>query len=356
MADGTVYCWGNDCDAQLGDIAATAECTDTDPAKMTKSAKPVKVMNVFGATAIATGGYHSCAVISGKVYCWGYGGEGQLGNGKSGYGYVSGTPVNVSGITSASSLVAGEKFTCALLTEGTVSCWGYNGQGQLGNGKTDNSAIPVSVISASGSSLPLRQVATIAAGRYHTCAVLDNGMGLCWGYNYSGQLGNEKTDDSSSPVKTTFSPASEMGTGQDHSCGRDTDGTVACWGYGYYGQLGNGATDNSLQPVKPQISAAARTIGLGYSHSCAVLNTSNSIVECWGYNGFGQIGDGTYEQQNLPIEAKGLTDALSVVAGEAHTCALAGKGAVYCWGYGAFGQIGDGTTGDSPIPTLVSGF
>jgi alpha-tubulin suppressor-like RCC1 family protein len=286
--------------------------------------------------------------------CWGYGGYGQLGNGKSGNEYISGKPVAVSDITSAKSVVAGENHTCALLSEGTISCWGSNSYGQLGNGKTDDSAVPVTVTDSSGS--PVKEVATLVAGTSSTCAALTDGTALCWGNNASGQLGNGKTDNSPNPVKAAFGPAIQLAPGEQHTCGRDNEGVVACWGQGYYGQLGTGATDDSLDPVKPKTSAAATTISSGETHSCAVINTSNSIIECWGYNYNGQLGDGSTVERDAPVQVRSLQNAFQVSGGAEHSCALVDKGTAYCWGYGAFGQLGDGTTGDSAVPTLVYGF
>lgn len=254
------------------------------------------------------------------------------------------------------SVVAGKTFTCALLSDSTVSCWGENGNGQLGNGKLEMSSVPVLVVANASSQAPLKPVTHLAAGPYHACAVMQNGTSFCWGRNSWGQLGNGKTEDSSAPVQTAISYGVEIGAGESHSCARDRDGVVSCWGEGYYGQLGNGSTDDSLEPVKAGISAAARGIDMGDTHGCAVIGNSSATIECWGYNYYGEVGNGTYVEQDSPVEVKELVNGLTVTCGGEHSCALVGRGTAQCWGNGDFGQLGDGTTAYTSTPSTVLGF
>jgi len=175
------------------------------------------------ATAIAAGGSHACALLTGgSVRCWGSNFSGQLGNGTTTNDPIP-TPVVVSGITTATAISAGNGNTCALLTGGSVRCWGDNYYGQLGNGTTTNSSTPVAV---SG----ITTATAISAGGYHTCALLTDGSVRCWGYNNYGQLGNGTTTDSSTPVAVGgITTAIAISAGGYHTCALLTGGSVRCW-------------------------------------------------------------------------------------------------------------------------------
>ena len=258
--------------------------------------------------SIALGEGHSCIMLTGgTVKCWGYNLYGQLGNGTLGSGTDSPTPVDVSGITTAASIALGAYHSCALLTDGTVKCWGRDHKGQLGNGDetTADSATPVDV---SG----ITTATSLAPGgsqpNYHSCALLTGGTVKCWGSGYYGQLGNEitgTTADSATPVDVTgITTATSIAVGGQFSCAVLTDGTVKCWGENIYGQLGNGTTtpQTSTTPVDVSGITTATSIALGHAHACALL--TDGAVMCWGYNDKGQLGDGTSEtQRSEPVFA-----------------------------------------------------
>ena len=250
-----------------------------------------------------------------------------------------------------------------------VECWGANGDGQLGDGTTTNRSTPVTVsglsfgIGASG--IPV--IPSVSAGFAHTCAAVGDalvGVGVqCWGNNAEGQLGDGTTVSSNVPVSVTGlgSTAStaaiiRVASGAAHSCALSLSGAVRCWGNNNAGQLGNGTTTSSPSAVAVTgLSSGVKAIAAGNSHSCAV--TSVGGVKCWGDNTSGELGDGTTTNRSSPVDVVGLASGVvSVTAGAADTCALLEAGGVKCWGNNAAGQLGDATTTDRSTPVIPSGF
>ena len=349
---GAVNCWGRNHKGQLGNNSTT------------NSSVPVTV-NAFtdGATAVSitAGESHTCALLNtGAVNCWGSNGVGELGNNTT---TDSSVPVAVStftdGSTTAVSITAGESHTCALLNTGAVNCWGRNHKGQLGNGNTNNSSVPVTVNAFTDGATAV----SITASSAHTCALLNTGAVNCWGYNFHGQLGNGNTTSSSVPVAvSTFTggvTAVSITAGGNHTCAVLNTGAVNCWGYNDDGQLGNGNTTVSFVPVAVSTftvgSATAVSITAGYYHTCALLNTG--AVNCWGFNFNGQLGNNTTDNSSAPVAVSTFTDvsatAVSITTGGSHTCALLNTGAVNCWGSNSDGQLGNGNTTSSSVPAKV---
>jgi alpha-tubulin suppressor-like RCC1 family protein len=359
IQDGTIWCWGNNTDGELGN-GATLSASDT------VSNVPVKVLGVSQAVSIATGAYHTCAVLStGIVQCWGNNFDGELGNGKSGANARSSVPVNVkidgiNDLTNGLTVVAGTKNTCVLLLDHSVKCWGDNGYHQLGSGATSASTVPVTVVTNSSTPpSPLSQVSTLALNKDHTCAIQTDGTVFCWGDNGYGQLGNQSTASTTVAVKAIGIQATAIGVGDTHSCAIVSTGAVQCWGSNSNGELGDNTTIDSITPVTAQTSATASVIALGKSHSCAVLNNATGKIECWGLNDYGQLGNGTADDSHVPFEVLSLSQAKSTSGGEDFTCAIISGGSVYCWGDNWFGQLGDGTGQhgiQSSTPVLVLGF
>ncbi len=298
---------------------------------------------VVAGEPVSAGEGHTCAIAgTGSVSCWGVNTVGQLGNNST---TSSTTPVAVNGLTNVVALSAGANHTCALQASGDVSCWGANNSGQLGsdgNGEIGlpNSLVPIAV-------LDLTNTVAIAAGENHTCAINSSNGVSCWGLNTSGQLGNGTTTGVIGPVAVAgLTNVVAISAGADaNTCALLADGTVRCWGSNSNGRLGNGDTLGTTfltpQTVTGVINAVALTSGHG--HSCALL--ADGRVSCWGNNVYGQVGDSVTLGGGRPtaVVVGGVSNAVAVTAGGSYTCALAASGTVSCWGSNDRGQLGDGT-------------
>jgi alpha-tubulin suppressor-like RCC1 family protein len=328
---------------------------------------------------MASGSSHTCVISSdGTVKCWGSNSYGQLGNGTL---YDAQIPTLVPSLNNVIALAAGDSHTCALIANGTIKCWGDNsqgqlgiGQGQLGIGSFTPSSLPVPV-SNIGVGSNVGAIA-IAAGAMHTCALLGDGTVTCWGDNDQYQLGNNTTVDVNAPTATPtpvpgFDDATAITAGADHTCALRNTGQVWCWGRNGSGQIGDGTNAARPQPVAAShiVQAAGEqavviAISAGRLHTCALAlvretasGTPNSRVECWGSNDSGQLGNGTKQSSNVPVWASGLSGVQSLAANGDHTCALLATGALMCWGDNASGQAGNNTIGtlSGAPPTYTNG-
>jgi len=253
--------------------------------------------------AIAAGSSHTCGLISHDgIKCWGGNGSGQLGDNSTS---TRVTPVDVVGLTAnVVAISASTSYTCALVDGGGVKCWGYNGFGQLGDGTTTNRLTPVDVSGLTSG------VVAISTGAYHACAILSGGAVKCWGSNRTGQLGDGTTTDSLIPVDVVglIGDVVEIQSGRFFSCARMRDGRVMCWGTGI-GLLDHGKTcsPNGICAKPVEIDALKEpvvSLAVGDSHVCVVTDTGN--VLCWGDNTYGQLGDGTTRYRETPVEVIGL--------------------------------------------------
>lgn len=354
--------WGWNGMGQLGDATTTDRST------------PVAVINtgvLAGqvVTQIVGGSRHSCALTAeGGVACWGGNEDGQLGIGTR---TDSSVPVwvNTAGVLAGKKVVqvAGGGFhTCALTDDGVVACWGLNDNGQLGNGSRRTSSIPVAV-DQSGV-LAGAVVAEVAAGAYHSCAVTDQGLGACWGFNLSGQLGDGSSTDRTRPVAVvdtgvgSSTQLAQIAGGTFHTCAVASDSSVVCWGDNIFGQLGDGTTTERRRPVAINTTGAAAgkvltKVSAGVFHSCALADDGTGL--CWGENSMGQLGDGTTNTSSVPVavDASGVLAGKKVTdlsSGGQHVCATVDDASGACWGDNSYGQLGDGTTTGSPVPVAVS--
>ncbi|MBU1244547.1 hypothetical protein KJ612_15205, partial [Myxococcota bacterium] len=335
--DGSLWCWGSNGNGALGDGTTMTRLV------------PVLVSGMdSGVSMVSCGEIHTCALkTDGSAWCWGYNGHGALGDGTTTNRSV---PVLVSGIVAGgASISAGGYHTCLVKTDGAALCWGYNGSGQLGNNEIFDESAPVQVFGlASGAS-------TISSGRYHTCAVKTDGSAVCWGNNTYGQLGNGSTLDRDTPVAVSgfSSGIASIEAGGYHTCSKKTNGSGWCWGSNSFGQLGDSTTTDRLTPTAvTSLGSGVVSIESGFAHSCAVK--TNGYLWCWGGNGNGQIGDGSTTTRLVPVPVNLIIDQASMIAaGESHTCAVKNDGSGWCWGSNALGQFGNGTKAESSVPLEV---
>jgi RHS repeat-associated protein/uncharacterized repeat protein (TIGR01451 family) len=199
---------------------------------------------------------------------------------------------------------------------------------------------------------------SISAGGSHTCALTTNGGGVkCWGRNYYGQVGDGTTTDRTTPVNVSglTSGVIAIAAGYEFSCALTTSGGVKCWGWNGSGQLGDGTTTHRLAPVEVSgLTSGVTAIATGYEHTCALVTGGG--VKCWGSNSNGQLGDGTTTNRTTPVNVSGLASGVTAISTDGnHTCALTTGGGVKCWGSNSDGQVGDGTTTDRTTPVNVSG-
>lgn len=332
------------------------------------------------ASQIAVGYQHSCAILNnGNVTCWGRNDFGQAGRGD--YGHV-GNQANEMGDNlvqvafgsgvKAVQLALGNFHTCVRTDDGKVSCWGYNAQGQLGTESTTNANVPpvTSIDLGTG-----RIATSIAAGAYHNCATRDDYSLVCWGYNNKGELGVSSTadvgDESSEMgdnlvvtdlANTQGQSLRQIVCGSTHTCAIRYDYSTVCWGWNLYGQLGLGHTDSigdgenemseNLVPIDFGQGRVATKLSAGYAHTCALFNTSE--ISCWGRNNHGQLGLNNTE--NIGDESGELGDHMEfvylgynrtpvdIVTGWAHSCAIFQDDNVICWGINGNGQLGIGNS------------
>lgn len=344
---------------------------------------------------VATGEVHSCALRAGQIKCWGGNRFGQLGVGDTrDRGALSDElgaklpAVNLGRARTAVMVAAGGRHTCALLDGGQVKCWGDNSVGQLGLGDRRARVGAADL----GDELPGvdlgsgRQATAIAAGLWHTCAILDQGVLKCWGANRSGQLGlgdlsgrgddpDEMGDHLPAIDLGSVSAVTAVATGAYHTCALLATGEVKCWGDDTHGQAamtGAGGGPASMGDALPPVDLGQKAvrIAVGAFHSCAVLEPSGQI-KCWGANSAGQLGLGMARTKmtagdKVPAVDLGIgRTAREVGLGAVHSCALLDTRRVRCWGYNFDGELGIGDTqnrgsamtemGDALPPTGLPG-
>lgn len=306
---------------------------------------------------------------AGAPFGWGDNINGQLGDGTTDPALspvATDTSGELAGVT-VTKVSAGDNATCALTTEGRVYCWGFGGNGALGNGSVADSAVPVA-IDASGV-MDDKEVIDINVMSGSACAITSDGKVYCWGSNDFGQLGNGTLVSASAPVAVDTSGvladrrATSLGSGGfATTCVTLDDGGAACWGAGIFGSMGNGT--NAVYNTTPVLVSMAGVLSgkdvaqlaVGTFHVCAL--TTDTTLACWGRNGEGELGIGDTTNRNVPalVDTSGVLDGLTVTtmaAGGETTCAIAGEGQVFCWGDGTYGALGAGSTASVNVPQAV---
>ncbi len=354
--DGTrALVWGYGGDGALGTGSTSNELA---PAQVTAGANAV---NTWGTNWYSMdGGWdQTCGVgTDQRAYCWGLNDYGQLGDGSTD---DSDVPVAVApgantGNTWKSVSAGSDYSSCGVGTDAHAYCWGYNGpDGQLGDGTTNDSTVPVEVVGGPGSWTSVR------VGAYHACGVGTDGEAYCWGNNFSGELGDGTTADSLVAVQVVGGPASwtEVSAGAAHTCGIGTDNKAYCWGKNDAGELGDGTTDDTIVPVQildgENTSGTWGSITAGYYATCGIGGDDQAY--CWGADVSGQLGNGGAGDELTPVRVDlpvGVNvRMLSMDAYAEHACALSTSNVVYCWGSNGSGRLGDGTNSNSNVPVEV---
>lgn len=327
-----------------------------------ESAGIVPAYTTFTASKIFIGAQSSIALTSGgNLYGWGYNAFGQVGDGTTTHRIIP-TAAGAAFAGPWASVSLAYYHNCGIKTAGSAWCWGRNDTGQLGNGTTTTSSTsPVQVAGtwtqiAAGGSAGTVFFGTAFPVSHWSCGVKSDTTGWCWGANDHGQLGDGTTTQRTSPVQvsgawTMIVPANSGGY---HTCGIKTDGTAWCWGYNGFGQLGNGTTTDSGNPVQVSGTGSWASVSPGYINNCGIK--TDGTVWCWGYNGSGQLGDGTATQRTSPVQISGGGTTWSKLSmGYATPCALKTDGTAWCWGNNGSGQAGNTNPNDQvKVPTQVA--
>lgn len=354
------YCWGTNTYGELGNNSTT------------DSSSPVAV-NTAGVLAgktilsIAASYNHTCVVASDNLaYCWGLNTTGELGNNSL---VSSSVPVAVytagalSGKT-VKSVSPGFAASCLIASDNQAYCWGSNLNGTVGNNSTTQTSVPTAVYTAGV--LSGKAILSVLPGTGMTCAIASNNLAYCWGA--AGRLGNGLSTQSSIPVAVSTAGVlngktiKSLTLNWSYACVVASDNQAYCWGANNNGQLGNNSTVDSTSPVAVVNTGAlsgktVKSIAAGTdSHTCAIA--SDDKVYCWGSYSLGQYGNGTATLSSVPV-ATTTTGVLSgktistILAGGSYTYAIDTDNRVYAWGNNADGQFGNGTTTGSYIPVVA---
>ncbi len=358
------YCWGANDWGQFGSGVAGSSVL---PSSVLTSG----VLSGKTITQYSAGVYQTCVLTSdAKSFCSGMGARGQLGNSSVANSSIMVAPT-LTGVLSGKTITkisAGQQHVCAIAS-GVAYCWGFAGDGELGNNSITNATSPVAV-TATGV-LSGKTMTSISGGYFNTCAIDNTGKAYCWGLGPEGQLGDGTTPASSLvPVAVTTTGVlagktlTKVQAGLRNACGQSSDNLIFCWGMNTSGQFGNSLNTNTSVPIQVPMNGvlSGKTISdfsMGGSHMC-VLTTEGKIY-CTGGNTYGQLGNNSTTSSlifvavdtSTALSGKTVT-AISHGVYSNHTCAMTSEGQIFCWGSGSRGQLGNNTTTNSPVPTLTT--
>ena len=353
LDNGSAICWGRDNEEQLGDGGGNSYHQRPEASIISPDDSTFQ--------AIYAANYRTCALTSsGSLYCWGDNTEGQAGDGTTNRYSNPVMPADIPQNRTIVTAGVGWRHTCAILDDGSLMCWGRDSSGALGNGQDETSSqySPVNV------ELPAnRNVVDVGVGYDNTCVLFDDGGIMCWGKDNEGQNGDGGSNlPTSSPGSNVALPeersAVSLSVGAQHSCAVLDNASLVCWGWNGYGTIGDNTTTNAHVPVFVELPNGAKVIDVdaGIHHTCAVLE--NQTVNCWGRNWLRTVGgEGPYSKNTkilLPRHVEGTSSVVKVETSERHTCTLAENGTISCWGQGDQGALGVGTCcGDYSYPVQL---
>ncbi|MCF7924822.1 MAG: hypothetical protein K9L64_06955, partial [Candidatus Izimaplasma sp.] len=377
-SEGRLFTWGSNLYGQLGDGTIASKSTPTDITGQFGLASGENIIQV------SLGKYHSLAITSeGRIFTWGLNSIGQLGDGTS--STMSSNPID---ITSQFGLAQGEIFTyvslgdyisSAITSEGKLFAWGQNGSGQLGDGTESSKSVPTDITSQFNLNTE-EKIIKSSYGYRHSFAITSEGRFFAWGENSYGQLGDGTTTSKSTPTEITSQFVLTVGesiidfaSSYDFSSATTSEGRLFTWGENGYGQLGDG-TQTPYTPhsnpieITNQLNLSTEEtvikVSLGYTHSSII--TSKGKLFSWGYNDYGQLGDGTVTPQSSPIEIGYnilninqnnlpiYQEIIQVSLGNSFSSAITSEGMLFTWGENSYGQLGDGTTISKSTPTEIT--
>jgi len=346
-ADGLASCWGRNSELQV---------TGQNP---NYRGAPADRMDIGPVQKIATGLNHACALLEDQsVHCWGDNTWGKV-------SALAGSPVSLPtpavGVSGpVVDIAAGREFTCVVIDDGSVQCWGRNEAGQFGDpdpAEFGSSGVAVTVPG-------IDTAVSISAGRRHACVVLASERVACWGVSQFGESGSvvPAGPHAQAPMTLLLDRVEQVAAFSDATCADVGAGSLSfnegvyCWGRNNRGQLGNGPGSGGAVPTLNGVVAARLSLGGGggtVEHMCAVLGDGS--LQCWGKNDRGQLGNDSNLDSDVPVDVLQLpAEVEEVSTGQSHTCASLADGTTMCWGRNDQRQIGDGTNTDRWTPVGIN--
>jgi alpha-tubulin suppressor-like RCC1 family protein len=306
--------------------------------------QPGAVPGLTNVVAASSDYYQSLVALSnGSVYAWGYNDYGELGDGTK---VEHNTPELIGGLSNVTSVAAGYYHSLALTSAGTVYAWGYNGYGELGNGAANpESLVPEQVKGVS-------EVAQIAAGCYDSFAVLKNGEVDAWGYNGYGELGDGTNKEQTSPQRIPgLKGVKSISASCRHTLALMENGTVEAWGENYEGDVNGSSVDTDVETPTSVGVSGVKQISTGYAFDTALL--SNGTVDAWGEGDYGVLGDGSEGAQLTPHQVAGLSNVAAISSDAYATVALLENGSLEGFGYNGDGELGSEVGSETLTPVAM---